>query len=203
MTPILVMVLAAATTTGEAGDPESPPSVPSVPRAPAPQPSRAPALTPAPGPAANDSLAPPDLKRWYGWEMILGDAAFVTLASRSHWSGAGFIGAGLGITVGTPLLHAINGNGDAWRWSTIGRSMAWVAAFFAALGVGALSASGPGKNDGPTVIGAGVLVVGGGIFVLIDDFGFANRPAPPASARFTAAVLPAPGGATMGLGGVF
>lgn len=192
MITILAMVL--ATASGEVTQP------PPIPR---------PAAAPAHQATADAPLAPPDQKHWYGWELLISDAAFVTLASRSHWRGSGLIGAGLGITIGTPLLHAINGNGDSWLWSTTGRSLVWVAAYAAAM---ATTAGGSSQscdsctNDAPAFLAGAVLLVGGGILLLVDDLYLAQKAAPPDPGRRVALVpslAPTAGGATMGLCGVF
>src|SRR5437868_3657362 len=98
-----------ATLSADGGDAVPPP----VPQAPAPAPASAPPAPPALAfaPAPGATLEPPAPTRWYGWELVLSDAAFATLAWRSGWSGGGLIGSAVGATLVTPLLHVLNGNG--------------------------------------------------------------------------------------------
>jgi hypothetical protein len=213
MTAILVMML--ATMSADAGDAVAPP----VPRAPAPAPVSAPPASPAVAfaPVPGGSLEGPAPTRWYGWELVLSDATFATLAWRSGWSGGGLIGSAVGATLVTPLLHVLNGNGTGGMRSIIVRSSTWLVALGAALAQTATASSDCASDScaapRPT-IAVGILVAGA-VFALIDDTVLATGPAAPdpgrqvaharsfAPARWVPTLSQTAGGATMGLGGVF
>src|SRR5947209_8179530 len=129
------MVLATMST--DAGDIAAPPvaAAAALPAA-----AQAEQTTPAP-PVPGVSLEPPAPRRWYGWELMLSDAAFVTLASRYGRSGPAVLGAVIGITLGTPLLHVANGNGRAGMRSIVVRSATWLTAVVALIAETAIAPS--------------------------------------------------------------
>jgi len=214
MTAILVMVLAA--TSADAGDSVAPPAppAPAPVLAPGPTPSPAVAFAPVPG----LSFERPAPTRWYGWELMLSDAAFVTLAWRSGWDGGGLIGGLIGVTLGTPLLHLANGNGRAGMRSIVVRSATWLTAGAALLASAAFASTechGDSCVTGPDPTVPLAILVAGAVFVLVDETALATVRVEPdpgrqvaharsfAPARWVPTLSPTAGGATMGLGGVF
>jgi hypothetical protein len=213
MNAILVMVL--ATVSADAGDSAAPVS-------------RVRPAFPVPAPPAsagggfadmsNVSVERPAPTRWYGWELLLSDAAFVTVAWQSGWSGGGLMGGLIGVTLGTPLLHVANGNGRAGMRSIIVRSATWLAAgaaVFASEAFPSTSCHGDVCSTGPDPTVPLAILVAGAAFALVDDTALATVLTAPdpgrqvatarafAPARFVPTVSPTTGGATMGLGGVF
>jgi hypothetical protein len=170
------------------------------------------------GPVPGMSLERPTATRWYGWELMLSDAVFTTLAWRSGWSGGVLIGSAVGVTLGTPLIHVLNGNGVAGMRSIIVRSSTWLVALGAAIAQTAGGSSNCASDSCPgprPTVAVGILVAGG-VFALIDDTVLAAVSAAPddpdrrvalarsfAPTRFVPTLSPTAGGATMGLGGVF
>jgi hypothetical protein len=130
------------------------------------------------------------------------------------------MGAAFGVTLGTPLLHIVNGNGPAGVRSIVVRSATWLTAFVALLAGAALDSSGchsdscsGGFAPHPTL--ALAILVAGAAFAVVDDTALATVPAPPdparrvaltrsfAPARWVPTLSPTAGGATMGVGGLF
>ena len=211
---MLMTVLATMST--DAGDVAAPPVTPA---AALPASAQAQRTMPAP-PMPEASLEGSAPRRWYGWELMLSDAAFLTLASRYGRSGPALLGGVVGITLATPLLHVANGNGRAGMRSIAVRSATWLAAAVALIAEMAIAPS-PCHSDscsGSFAAEAALpvaILLAGAVFVLVDDTALATVSTTPdprqrvalsrsfAPARFVPTLSPTAGGATMGLGGVF
>ena len=186
--------------------------------APTPRPAGSPAVSePAAGTAQLEDtpITATPRKRWYGWELLLSDVAFLTLAAQEPHSTPLLWTAVVGLTLGTPALHFANGN----------RLMGAVSAGVRLSIVGitsALASRGSDCHDDvckdtvrDIVLPASALIAGL-LFMIVDDTALARvtEPARGASAGpmtsrrpprrvFVPVVAPTTGGATMALVGTF
>jgi hypothetical protein len=156
------------------------------------------ALAVLPPAAARAEEAPP---RWYGWEILLVDAAALGVmiaAGRADSDAVAWVGFGA-YAAGGPLLHAIHGNGG--RAATSG-----VLRVGLPLTLGLL-ASAACDGDGEEFLGClgpvGGAMLGGAAIALIVDYAIlAYEPARPPPVRV--AVTPRPeGGLGFALAGSF
>jgi len=202
-----VMLVSLTLAGAECGDPASPP-----------QPMPAPA--PGHGNASHGRAPGTASPSWYGWQLLLADAASLTLAIAGN-SVATTAGAAAGFTLGAPALHFAHGD----------RVTAGVSAIARASMVGAIANiaanSDPDchddrckrtlQDDASEVM----FLALGAVFVLVDDTLLSFATAGPAFATagpagpgaeptrgapsfaFTPAVAPTVGGISMGLAGRF
>jgi hypothetical protein len=174
-----------------------------------PEPSRPPPAVPG---------APQEKGRWYGWELILGDALFLLLANdRGHETalGAAALPIGLaGIVAVPPALHLIHGNPRRTGWGLLVRGV--TVGLYTATVLSARESSNTCPGDAPctgitdgdiVLLGMTFIALGGAItYVFIDDFFFSRVPVA-ALARPRTTVAPTaylrPGGGGLGLVGTF
>jgi len=187
--------------------------MPSVPNATAPE-----AMPAVPSP----ELAPPRVRRWYGWQLAISDVTFLTVGTLSKHGRGALVATG-GLALGAPILHFVHGDWKIGIASTLVRAAA-IAAVASAGGTWAWHESPPPCQAGPEVCdqtlgqsldeagtnllkAVGFLAVGG-LFVLDDTIGSFEGPWPPPSPRApkpsaAPTVNPTPGGLALGLVGTF
>jgi hypothetical protein len=141
-----------------------------------------------PAPAAAESGA--GAGGWYGWQLLLADAAAAGLVAAPvdlSWKGA-TVGVGLtALFANGSIVHMANGNSEAAVWSLL-RLPAFLAGRFAGLGIAALSCQSERCDDLAPSIGA---YVGLGVVVLVDLLS-ASTPRPYYLAPEAAAALAPP-----------
>ncbi|HEX2660403.1 MAG TPA: hypothetical protein VHU40_19115 [Polyangia bacterium] len=155
--------------------------------------------------------------RWYGWQLLLADVSFIALlklGAEADSSAAVTAGA-MGLTLGAPVLHGLNGNLRMGATSFAVRGMVTLGA--AGLLSGTRSTCAPsdtacelghaGVSLGSAFMAVG-LILGGVVFAAVEDVGLSTttalpvwqRPASPPS--FTVAPTLAPT-VTQGAGATF
>jgi hypothetical protein len=183
---------------------------------PAPQPP--PPVSSSPRFDNNRTLTPPPViyvypeateVRWYGWQLLLADAGSLFLMATG--SAPGIVTGIGGMVLAAPALHFANHN-----YGTGAASLAVRGGVVLLVAMIAASEPPPCKMDDPlcpaghvgdAFIDVGVaagLLLGGMIFVVVDDLALARvtvprRPAP----RLSPYVAPQAGGMSMGVGGRF
>jgi hypothetical protein len=158
------------------------------------------ALAAAPAAARPEEAPGP---RWYGWEIMLADAAALTLMAAGGAADAAPLAyAGVGVYIlGGPVLHNVHGNRLRGALSGVLRG-----ALPLGFGLAAEAACDEDEQDSwfGCVGEVGGAIIGGALLAMILDYAFlAHEPerAPPA---VHAVVAPrAGGGVTLGLAGTF
>jgi hypothetical protein len=169
---------------------------------------------PSPSPAPESDWARL-ARRWYGWQLALSDAAFLTLGHFSP-QGAGTRAASIGLVAVPPLLHFAHGD---WKYGVTSAFMRG-AVLLTAIHYGITWAArkrctspvaevcDDEFNIGDLLKGVALSFAGAGV-VALDDVvlsikGDAVRPTPVATGpSFTPTLSPTTGGLAMGLMGVF
>ncbi len=159
--------------------------------------------------------------RWYGWQLLLSDAAFLALATQSNSSPALGYTALAGIGLGAPALHLANGNRTVAVVSLGARAATF--ALVRATAPANDTAQNCSTGKGPCLDGNGdqleistlVALAAGLAFIIVDDTVLARvtepvvppHDAPVArsvrSSWFAPSVRPTSGGAALALVGVF
>jgi hypothetical protein len=187
--------------------------MPSVPKANGPE-----AMPAVPSP----EVAPPPVRRWYGWQLAISDVTFLTVGNLSKHGRGALVATG-GLALGAPILHFVHGDWKIGIASTLVRAAA-IAAVASAGGTWAWHESPPPCQGSPEVCdqtfgqvadeagtnlfkAVGLLAVGG-LFFLDDTIGSFVGPWPTPSARApkpiaAPTVNPTPGGLALGLVGTF
>jgi hypothetical protein len=186
---------------------------PEVPGQRAPEPSAFSDFSATRSPTAH---AGPVVRRWYGWQLLLSDITFMTLAVATVQSGPGLVASTLGLTLGAPALHFANGNRVGGLTSLGVR----VGTFGLAIALAVATSNGASCHDDrckqtlddlrPSI----VLLSAGLIFIAIDDIALARVAAGDAESPGTSArrlgrrtwgptFAPTRGGAAMALVGTF
>jgi hypothetical protein len=187
--------------------------MPPIPNATAPE-----AMPAGPSP----ELAPPPVRRWYGWQLAISDVTFLTVGTLSKHGRGALVATG-GLALGAPILHFVHGDWKIGIGSTLVRAAA-IAAVASAGGTWAWHESPPpcqGSREvcdptfsqvtdeaGTNLLKAVGLLAVGGLFMLDDTIGSFEGPWPPPSVRApkpsaAPTVNPTPGGLALGLVGTF
>ena len=177
-----------------------------------------------PGTTAGPSRAPPVTagaeKRWYGWQLLISDATFLTLGFLSR-EGPGAVSASVGLTLGAPVLHFANGNRVVGGFASLGLRLSLLSIATALGATWRVGSAAPPCHDDACKKDPGeallplVGVAAGLLFLALDDLVLArisqsvDQGGPPVSARpvrgrmIAPMLAPTPGGAAMALVGTF
>jgi hypothetical protein len=152
---------------------------------------------------------------WYGWQNLGTDALALGLVglavsdgTSEHQSNVLALGAAGVYLLGSPLVHAANGNGARGLNSFLLRAGLPLGSALVAYGVTAAIDDCSSEDDdwcelGPVMFGAFGAAVGAGVAVLVDDLGLSYKEAPRARS-WTPVAGPAPGGGlSFGLAGTW
>ena len=145
-------------------------------------------LAARPARAQSDELRPGP---WYGWQLILADAAAVTLLAVPVSEGAGPVTRGTGMTaffMDAPIIHMAHRNPRTASVSLLRIPALVVGRFLGAVSGELLCKQNPSCHDTARLLGAGLGVTP----VLLFDYLTARRPARSIWAVDRPPVLPAP-----------